>query len=73
MAKTGKKFIYDGIHGKAYARAWKEGKGRQAEIVVQVWMSGTPDGEPDGDWAMPACFGIAAVDQAVLQTEKRKK
>lgn len=54
-----------------YIRAWKEGRGRSAEVLVQVWLDKCrAEGEPDGDWAMPALLGeIACVQQAVLQTE----
>lgn len=73
------KYIHDGIRlfrkegspdRTDYVRAWQEGRGRNAEIVVQVWIGkDKPDGEPDGDWAMPAILGVpAAVAQAVVQT-----
>lgn len=67
MAKK-PKYIFDGIRDGVYVRAWKEGRGH-GEIVVQVWKSGKPDGEPDGDWGMPGIIGDAAIDQAVLQTK----
>lgn len=53
-----------------YIRAWKEGKGRDAEIAVQVWKGkDKPEGEPDGDWGMPAVLGLeAAIAQAVVQS-----
>lgn len=67
MAKTN--YIFDGVYkGNCYVRAWREGRGRNAEIVVQVWKSGKAEGEPDGDWAMPAVLGAVAIDQAIAQT-----
>lgn len=56
---------------KHYIRAWKgEGRGRNAELVVQVWHGKTkPEGEPDGDWAMPYILGVPnCIRQAVAQT-----
>lgn len=53
-----------------YVRAWNEGRGRNKETIVQVWKSATPEGEPQGDWAMPAFLGpIACIEQAILQTD----
>ena len=69
MAKVkAKKFVFDGKRDKNYVRAWKEGR---QEIVVQVWLNkDTPEGEPEGDWAMPAVFGImGCIEQAILQTK----
>jgi len=67
MAKEKKiKYLHDGVHNKVYVRAWKE----KREIIVQVWLSGKPEGEPEGDWAMPGIIGVpAAVEQAILQTK----
>ncbi len=65
------KYIYDRVHEKGcYVRAWKEGRGRDRGVAVQVWWSGKPEGEPDGDWVMPPSLGMFAVDQAILQTDK---
>lgn len=56
--------------GDVYVKAWKEGRGRNAEVMVQVWKSGKPEGEPDGDWAMPGVLPVdVAVSQALLQTK----
>lgn len=74
------KYLHDGIRlfrkegspdRTDYVRAWQEGRGRNAEIVVQVWVGkDKPEGEPEGDWAMPAILGVpAAVAQAVVQTK----
>ena len=72
MAKTKKpKFLFDGKKDAGdgvYVRAWKEGR---SDIVVQVWLGkdAKPEGEPDGDWVMPAALGAGAcIDQAVMQT-----
>ena len=68
-----KRYIFDDVHqpGEQYVRAWPEGKGRQREIVVQVWISGKPEGEPDGEWGMPPEIGVAScISCAVAQTKK---
>lgn len=53
-----------------YVRCWKE----RREWVVQVWLSGKADGEPDGDWAFDGRIGTdAAVDQTILNTRSDKK
>jgi hypothetical protein len=63
-----KKLLVDEVRGGRYVRAWKEGR---SDLVVQVWKGSKPDGEPSGDWAMPAVLGLeAAVAQAVLQTKE---
>lgn len=56
-----------------YIRAWREGGPKTGEVIVQVWVDKTsPEGEPDGDWAMPAILGFeGCVDQAHIQTDKR--
>lgn len=61
------RYIFDGMHGESYVRAWKEGR---SEIVVQVWKNKKePTGEPDGDWAMPKALGPATcIAQAILQS-----
>lgn len=69
-----KRYEHDGPYTygerKVYVRAWKEGKGRDREIAVQVWNSGKPEGEPEGDWGMPGILPVtAAIEQAILQTE----
>ncbi len=73
MSDKPKKYQHDGTYtcdGKTvYIRAWKEGKGRNAEIAVQVWLKGKPEGEPEGDWGMPGVLPVtAAIEQAILQT-----
>jgi len=51
-----------------HVRAWKEGKGRRSEMMVQVWNSGKPEGEPDVDYAMPGILPApVAVDQTLLE------
>ena len=61
------KYLYDGVRGGYYVRAWKEGR----EIAVQVWVNTEPEGEPNGDWAMPGIIGVeASIAQAIFQTKK---
>lgn len=72
MAVEGtRKYAVDGVRGENYVRAWKEGKGRDAEIMVQVWLKkAAPDGEPNGDWAMPGVLGVeCAISQSVIQSK----
>lgn len=58
----------DGRH----IRYWTEGRGRNAETIVLIWNSGKPEGDPDGDWAMPGVLGEnACINQALLQTPKK--
>jgi len=65
------KYVFDGVRGDRYVRAWKEGRGKAQEIIVQVWNKTTPEGEPDGDWGMPAFLGpVACMEQAMVQTPK---
>lgn len=65
MAKI--KYQMDGIHNGAYVRAWRE----KRQWAVQVWTSGKPEGDPDGDWVMPGVFSLmAAVEQSILQSKK---
>lgn len=62
---------FDQLNQGRWVRAWREGRGRNAEIVVQIWNSGKPEGEPDGDWGMPAILGLStAIAQAEVQTPK---
>jgi len=72
-------YVHDGVRlfqqqgqpdRKDYVRAWQEGRGRNADIIVQVWVGkDKPEGEPEGDWAMPGVLGIpACIAQAVVQT-----
>jgi hypothetical protein len=57
-----------------YVRAWKEGKGRNAEICVQVWKGKTcPEGEPDGDWGDAGCPGPGNCDGAVCGADVKLK
>jgi hypothetical protein len=65
------RFLFDGLRDGRWVRAWREGRGRNGEIIVQIWNSGTANGEPNGDWAMPAVLGLeSAIEQAELQTPK---
>lgn len=67
MAK--RKYIFDGVRSECYIRAWKEGRGRLAEINVEVWLSGKIEGSPDGEWVMPAILGLeASIDQSIRNT-----
>jgi hypothetical protein len=68
--KKPKKYLFDGLKGGRYVRTWKEGRGH-GEYMVQIWNKTTPEGEPDGDWAMPGVIGLeGSIDQAMLQTPK---
>ena len=69
MADKKVKYLYDEMKDGIYARAWREGRGRNSEIIVHVWWKPKPEGEPDGDWGMPGMLPVsAAVDQAILNT-----
>ena len=69
MAKKPRLF-FDGVYKNGpYVKAWKEGRGNSQEIIVQIWKSGKAEGEPEGDWAMPAILGMVAIDQAIVQTK----
>lgn len=69
MAEKKRKYLHDGMSNGIYVRAWSEGRGRDKEIMVQVWWKPKPEGEQDGDWAMPGMLPVAAaVDQAILNT-----
>lgn len=71
MAEKKPKYLHDGARDGIYVRAWSEGRGRDKEIVVQVWWKPKPEGEPDGDWGMPGSLPVAAaVEQAILQTRR---
>lgn len=68
MAKAKKKpMLVDAVQPDGqYVRCWKEGR----ELVVQVWLKGRVEGEPDGDWAYPSLFSVvAAVEQGILDTK----
>jgi hypothetical protein len=66
-----KRYLFDHEYDGRYVRAWSDGKGRHREIVVQVWNSGKPEGEPDGEWGMPPEIGVAScISCAVAQTKK---
>ena len=65
---TTKKALTGVIRGRYY-EAFKEGRGRNAEIVVKVWATDKKEGEPKDEWGMPAVLGFgASIDQAVLQS-----
>ncbi len=62
-------YLFDGVRGDYYIRCWKESH----EYMVQVWLSGKCEGEPDGDWAMPKMFGAeGSIEQSVLNTKSEK-
>lgn len=66
-----KRYLVDEVQDGRYVRAWKEGRGRNQEVVVQIWNSGKPEGDPDGEWGMPGILGVpACVSQALKQTPK---
>jgi len=68
MTEKGPKILFDQLVKGRHVRAWKEGKGRRAEMMVQVWNSGKPEGEPDVDYAMPGILPASvAVDQTLLE------
>ena len=72
MAETVKKpkYLWNAPHAGCFVRAWAESRGRNKEYAIQVWMSGKPEGEPDGDWGMPGFLPLdAAIDQAILNTK----
>lgn len=72
MAKPKKepKVLVNGVRDGCFVKCWKD----KREIVVQVWLSGKAEGEPDGDWAMPGVIGLdAAIDQSILQTRADNK
>ena len=67
------KFLLNCVRNGRWVRVWRDGRGRNSEIVVQIWNRAEPVGEPDGDWAMPGVLGVsAAVAQAELQTPAAK-
>lgn len=60
---------HTGVKKGRYYEARKEGRGRDAEIVVKVWKGNKKEGEPSHEWGMPGILPIdAAVDQAILQS-----
>ena len=68
------KYLWNMLHNEVFVRAWGEGRGRQREIAIQVWLSGKPEGEPDGDWGMPGILPLdAAIDQAIINTRNDVK
>jgi hypothetical protein len=70
MATKKIKYLVDEVRHEHYVRAWAEGRGRNREIMVHVWKGKEPVGDPQGDWAMPAVFGLdGCIHQAVLQTK----
>jgi len=75
-AKKPIKYEHDGTFlnsiGTHYVRAWKGGgRGPNRELNVQVWkFKSTPEGDPDGDWAMPSLLGFnTCILQAIAQTK----
>lgn len=74
MAEKKRKYLRDEMKDGIYVRAWKEGRGNNAEIMVQVWWKPKAEGEPDGDWVMPGILGVeASVAQAILNTRGDKE
>lgn len=70
MSSVKRKYLQDGVYHGFYVRAWREGRGRNSEIMVQVWLTQSSEGEPAGDWAMPGVLPLAAaMDQAILNTK----
>lgn len=68
MAKK-PKILIDGMFEGRYVKAWKEVRGRNAEIVVQIWNKENCEGEPDGDWGMPGVLGLSSsISTAMSQT-----
>lgn len=65
MSDKKPKILFDELVKGRHCRAWKEGKGRQSEMIVQVCNSGKPEGEPDVDYVMP---GILPPSMSVEQT-----
>jgi len=62
-----KSFVVDELRDGRYVRATKT----RESIDIQIWNSGTPVGDPDGDWAMPKILGVEiSIEQALLQTPK---
>lgn len=62
------KYLVDEVRGENYIRAWKDDR---HTIAVQVWKGKkSPEGEPEGDWAMPAMLGTeVSIAQSVAQTK----
>lgn len=59
-----------GVRRGRYFEATKSGRGRNAEILVQVWKGDTKEGEPTHEWEMPGILPMdAAIDQAILQSK----
>lgn len=68
------KYLWNAPHAGCFIRAWAEGRGRNREITVDVWLSGKPEGESDGQWAMPGILPLdAAIEQAILNTRSEAK
>lgn len=67
MAAKKIKYLVNEVRGDKFVRAWVDGRQGYA---VQVWLNGTGEGEPDGDWLMPKVFGLeTSIAQSVLQTK----
>jgi hypothetical protein len=70
VAKKKPNYLFDGLRDGVYVRAWKEGR---KSIIVQIWLTSPEEGDPSGDWDMPAVLGAdAAIAQAIIQTRNRK-
>jgi hypothetical protein len=73
MTEKQPRYLWNSVFEGRYVRAWREGRGRNADIVVQVWNGTEPDGEPACDWAMPGRLPLdAAIAQASIQTPKER-
>lgn len=61
------KILVDHEHEGRWVKAWKE----KGSFIIQIWNSGKPEGDPDGDWEMPVILGLSgSIEQALLQTDK---
>lgn len=71
MPPTKRRYRVNSRYRGHYVQSWREGRGRNAECIVLIWANAcAPDGEPDGEWAMPGDLSDqAAIDQAILQTD----
>lgn len=66
---------FDGPYGTKHVchtwiKCWSEGRGRNKEVVVQIWYGQTnkPARKPDHDIGMPGIFDpISAINQAILE------
>lgn len=72
MAKK-PKYLVNEKRRDLFIRAWSEGRGRDSIIVVQIWESGKPEGDADGDWGMPSLLRVeGAITQAIFNQAKKR-